>query len=206
MDDEGRQPIAIGHLSDSGDLINLNPLHPRMICALFCWNWPSGSGAENYKNFFNVFPLFHLYLPSEMAMALYFNKLNPLHPRMIVLNIAEIGPVVLVEMRPVVLAMKTKMWKVKENNNDDVQISIRKAHLSHWRRWAKKNWQDFDFKRKTNGQGSSLSLSLFLHHHPISIIIYIIGVFQHFPLSRVHRIGNFHVNNVHNDKNWSTFP
>ena len=25
---------------------NLNPLHPRMLCAKFGWNWPSGSGEE----------------------------------------------------------------------------------------------------------------------------------------------------------------
>ena len=26
---------------------NLNPLHPRMLCAKFGWNWPSGSGGED---------------------------------------------------------------------------------------------------------------------------------------------------------------
>ena len=26
---------------------NLNPLHPRMFCAKFGWNWPSGSGEED---------------------------------------------------------------------------------------------------------------------------------------------------------------
>ena len=25
---------------------NLNPLHQRMLCAKFGWNWPSGSGEE----------------------------------------------------------------------------------------------------------------------------------------------------------------
>ena len=25
---------------------NLNPLHPRMYCAKFGWNWPSGSGKD----------------------------------------------------------------------------------------------------------------------------------------------------------------
>ena len=27
--------------------INLNPLHARMLCAKFGWNWPSGSGEED---------------------------------------------------------------------------------------------------------------------------------------------------------------
>ena len=28
--------------------INLNPLHPRMLCAKFGWNWLSGSGEEDF--------------------------------------------------------------------------------------------------------------------------------------------------------------
>ena len=27
---------------------NLNPLHPRMLCAKFGWNWPSGSGEKDF--------------------------------------------------------------------------------------------------------------------------------------------------------------
>ena len=27
---------------------NLNPLYPRVLCAKFGWNWPSGSGEENF--------------------------------------------------------------------------------------------------------------------------------------------------------------
>ena len=27
--------------------IKLSPLHPRMLCAKFGWNWPSSSGEEN---------------------------------------------------------------------------------------------------------------------------------------------------------------
>ena len=26
---------------------NLNPIYPRMLCAKFGWNWPSGSGKED---------------------------------------------------------------------------------------------------------------------------------------------------------------
>ena len=28
--------------------INLNPLHPRMLCVKFNWNWTSGSGKEEF--------------------------------------------------------------------------------------------------------------------------------------------------------------
>ena len=27
---------------------NLNPLYPRMLCAKFGWNWPSGSGEKDF--------------------------------------------------------------------------------------------------------------------------------------------------------------
>ena len=37
--------------------INLNSFHPRMHCAKFGWNWPSGSGEEDLFNFVNVFSL-----------------------------------------------------------------------------------------------------------------------------------------------------
>ena len=34
---------------------NLNPLHPRLLCAKFGWNWLSGSGEEDFFNIVNVF-------------------------------------------------------------------------------------------------------------------------------------------------------
>ena len=30
--------------------LNLNLLHPKMICEKFGWNWPSGSGEEDFLN------------------------------------------------------------------------------------------------------------------------------------------------------------
>ena len=30
-------------------LYKLNPLHPRMLCAIFGWNWPHGLGEEKFK-------------------------------------------------------------------------------------------------------------------------------------------------------------
>ena len=49
-------------------LNKLEPLHPRMICAKFGSNWPSGSGEENL--------LFCFYLPLEKGVALHLNKLE----------------------------------------------------------------------------------------------------------------------------------
>ena len=58
--------------------IKLNPLHPRMLCAKFGWNWPSGSGEED-----NVFQLFRNYLPLEKGGLFIWTNLNPLHTRML---------------------------------------------------------------------------------------------------------------------------
>ena len=46
-----------------------------MLCAKFGWNWLSGSGEENLKNFVNDFLLFRNYLPLEIGVALHVNKL-----------------------------------------------------------------------------------------------------------------------------------
>ena len=55
---------------------NLNPLHPRMLCAKFGWNWLSCSGGEDFFNFVNVFLQFRNYLLLEKGEALHLNKLE----------------------------------------------------------------------------------------------------------------------------------
>ena len=60
---------------------NLNPLHPRMLCATFGWNWLSGTGEEDFLNFVNVFSLFRNYLPLEKGRAIHLNKLESPLPK-----------------------------------------------------------------------------------------------------------------------------
>ena len=52
---------------------NLNTLYPRMHCAKFGWDWPSGSGKD-FLISINVFLLFCNYLPFEKGTALYLIK------------------------------------------------------------------------------------------------------------------------------------
>ena len=59
---------------------NLNPLHPRMLCAKFGWSWMSGSGEEDFFNFVNLFSLFRNYLPLGKGGALHLNKLESPSP------------------------------------------------------------------------------------------------------------------------------
>ena len=94
------------------------------------WFW-----RRRFLNFVNIFLLFRNYLLLEKGGPFICTNLNPLHPR----SLVDIGPVV--------LEKKMKMWKVYDIDNndgqrqtttDDGQILIRKAHLSLRFRWAKK--------------------------------------------------------------------
>ena len=60
---------------------NLNPIHPRILCAKFGWNWPSGSGEDfsNSSMYFNYFVI--TYLPLVRGLALHLNKLESPLPR-----------------------------------------------------------------------------------------------------------------------------
>ena len=52
-----------------------------MICAKSGWNWPGGSGEEDYLKLVNVFSQFCIYFPLEKGGALYLNQLESLLPK-----------------------------------------------------------------------------------------------------------------------------
>ena len=60
----------------------LNPFYPRMLCAMFSWNLPSGSGdlRKSFK-ILNRNLLFRYYLPSKKDVALHLNKLKSTLPK-----------------------------------------------------------------------------------------------------------------------------
>ena len=62
---------------------NLNPLHPRMLCAKFGWSWTSGSGWRIIFKVFNIFLQFTIIFPLRRAWPFIWTNLNPLHPRML---------------------------------------------------------------------------------------------------------------------------
>ena len=62
---------------------NLNPLHPRMLCAKFGWNWPSGSGEEDFLISSMYFHYFVIISPWERAGSFSWRNLNPLQPMML---------------------------------------------------------------------------------------------------------------------------
>ena len=61
--------------------INLNSLHPRMLCVKFGWNWPGGSGGEYFLILSMHFFLFSNYLSLEKSVALPLNKLESPSPK-----------------------------------------------------------------------------------------------------------------------------
>ena len=69
----------------SGPVIwtNLNPLHPRMLFAKFDWNWPSGSGEEDYLILSMCFRYFVIISPWKRAGPFIWTNFNPLHPKML---------------------------------------------------------------------------------------------------------------------------
>ena len=117
---------------------NLNPLHPRMLCAKFGWNWLSGSGEEDIFNLVNGFSQFHNYLPLEKGGALYLNKLESPSPKdalcQVWLKLAH--------------WFWRRSWKCEKfrtttTTTDNGQILIRKAHMSLRLRWAKNIWLNY---------------------------------------------------------------
>ena len=62
---------------------NLNPLHLRMHCAKLGWNWPSGSGEEDFffLIFVNIFWLLFNYLLLERGGAVHLNTLESPLPK-----------------------------------------------------------------------------------------------------------------------------
>ena len=62
---------------------NLNPLHPRMLCAKFSWNWLSDSGEEDFLILSMYFHYFVIISPWKRAGPFIWTNLNPLYPRML---------------------------------------------------------------------------------------------------------------------------
>ena len=92
---------------EKGCALHLNKLEPPSPKDALCQIWlrlVQWSRRRRFLNFVNVFSLFRNYLPLEKGRALHLNNLNPLPQGCFVPNLVEIGPVV--------LEKKIKMWKV----------------------------------------------------------------------------------------------
>ena len=120
--------IIISPWNRTGPFIstNLNPLHPRMHCAKFGWNWPCGSGEEDF--FLMYFRYFLIIFPWKRTGSFIWTKLILLHPRMLCAEFAWNW------------LKGSGEWKVYDNaNNDndgqwtncDQKISLNKIKIFH---------------------------------------------------------------------------
>ena len=77
--------VIISPLKRVGTFIwrNLNPLHPRMLLAKFGWNWPGGSGEEDFLISSMYFRYFVIISPWKRLGPFIWRNLNPLHTRML---------------------------------------------------------------------------------------------------------------------------
>ena len=60
---------------------NFNPLNIKNLFCQFGWNWPSGSGEEDFLNFVNVFSLFHTSLTLKNGGPFIWTNVSPYYPR-----------------------------------------------------------------------------------------------------------------------------
>ena len=60
---------------------NLNSLYPRILCVMFGWNWPRGSG-EDFEKLSIFFLIFAIISPYIKGKSFIWKKLNPFNQRM----------------------------------------------------------------------------------------------------------------------------
>ena len=75
--------------------INLNPLHPRMFCANFGWNWPCGSGEIFFKFCQCIFTIPQLSPLGKEHHPSFKQIWIPFTQEFYVPILVEIGPVIL---------------------------------------------------------------------------------------------------------------
>ena len=61
----------------------MNPLHPRMLCAKFGWNWPIVSGEEDFENSLMYFCNFVIISPLKKAGTFISTNWNRCHLKML---------------------------------------------------------------------------------------------------------------------------
>ena len=103
----------------------MNPLHPKILCTQFGWNWPSGSGAEDFLILSMHFRYFVIISLGKRWGPSFEQTWIPFTQGCFVPSSVEIGSVV--------LEKKMKMWKVDrqtDRQTDDGRQVMRKAQVS----------------------------------------------------------------------------
>ena len=125
---------------------NLNLLHQGKLCAKFGWNWPSGSGEEDFLKlsiYFYYFPII-----SPLGRVLHLKKK---------LEFPSPGDTLCQVWLQLAQWFWRRRWKCEkftDGRTDDGRQVIRKAYLSFQLRWAKKYYIAMFFQHKYQFIGS----------------------------------------------------
>jgi hypothetical protein len=106
-----------------------------MIYTKFDWNWPAGSGEEDFKKI-SVFLLFCYYLPLEKGIPLHLKNLESPPPKD---DVCQVWSKLVLTSGS---GEEVENVKVYNFQTDDGYRAIRIAHLSFQLRWAKKNFYE----------------------------------------------------------------
>ena len=95
-----------------------------MLCSeiMFGWNWPIGSWEKDFVNFVNAFLLFRNYLLKNLRGPSFEQSWFTFTQGCFVSSMVEIGPVV--------LEKKMKMWKVYRQTDDRRSLKLTWAFSS----------------------------------------------------------------------------
>ena len=111
------------------------------------------------------FCYFTIISPWKRAGSFIWTNLNPLHPGCFVPSLVEIDTVV--------LEKKMKMWKVYNNDNNNIDRQqtnlIRKAHLSLRLRWAKNILLPILNLKHRKTSYKSITVLVFFNYLPVNI-------------------------------------
>ena len=102
---------------------------PSLSFAKFDWNWPSGSGEEDFLISSIYFHYFVIISPWQRAVPFIWTNLNPLHSRMFCASLVDSGRVV--------LETKMKMWKGLQTDGQTDRRTDRRRTTGDQKSWAK---------------------------------------------------------------------
>ena len=133
---------------------NFNPLHPRMFCAKFGWNWLCGSGEEDFLIWSMYFFPFSWLSPLGKGR-------GPSFEQTWIPFIQGCSVPSLVENGPVVLKKKMKMWKVyrRMDRRMDWRTDKQTDRQTTDDRWSEKPTWAF-----SSGELKSAKWNIFHHH------------------------------------------
>ena len=124
--------IIISPWKRAGSFIwtNLNPLHPRILCAKFEQNWPSGSWGEDFQISSMYFCYYVIISPWKRAAPFIWLNLSHHHPRMLCSKVGWNWPIGSWEEDENVKSLQQRQQWQQTNFDQKAHLSIRLMQVS----------------------------------------------------------------------------